>query len=133
MEIGSRPQPHLVTPTDNAAPVPGILEMLPADCVRLGAEADVPVPRERVSGMLQGLAERRAAVAAAVLQARAYVQVSVEIDDADRDAGPDVTEVVAECRLVPAAEHHRDGTRLQDRGDDRAEGVLRFLQAARAA
>ena len=116
-----------IEPAHRTAALVDIIPMLPADALRLRAEANVAVSGKRMRAMLQRLAKRRAAAAAAV-RAGAHIQMGVDIDDARGQAGANVTQIMTRGRLVAAADNDGDGARLQHRGYDRAKSPLCVLQ-----
>src|SRR5262249_31921285 len=113
LEYRPEPSADLGAPADRAAALPGIPLVVAADGVRLGAEADGPLAGQRALGVLQGLAEGRAAVPEAA-EARSQVQVGIQVEDRHRAPGPDVPSVVPQGSLMPAPEHHRHGAAPED-------------------
>src|SRR5262245_55091830 len=98
-----------------------------ADTLRLSADADVHLSRQRLLRVLQCLAERRAAVSFAVDQ-WPYVEMRIQIDDADRFVGADISEVVPVGGFVAAAEDDGHSFPGQQLGDNRCQRVLGLFQ-----
>ncbi len=103
--------------------------MSSTDGVRLRAQADVTLPRQRVSRMFQRLTKRGAAVASLAAQAGTHIQMRVQVNDADRAGAGDVAQVVAKGRLVTTAQNYRNSALIQNPIDDLTKGSLRLLQA----
>src|SRR5262249_28231630 len=116
-------------PADNAAVLAGKLQMPPGDALRLGAETDIAISRQRVRRVLQRLPEGGAVVPAPTGQGP-DIKVGIEIDDADRPVAGDVAEIVAKGGLVPAAQHDGHCAMREERRDHLTEGLLRLLERA---
>jgi hypothetical protein len=96
---------------------------------RVWLEAETHVIRrdQWPGGILQSLAERRAAVAAA-LHGWADVEMRLKVANAGPAAGCDVAEVMAVRRLVTTSQDDGNAAPFQDYADYLAEGLLRLLQ-----
>src|SRR5437867_2860992 len=95
-----------MTPAYGATMIASILPVRPADRMRLSAQADIAIPRQRMCRMLEGLSKRRAAVSALTGKAGPHVEVSVNVDDGYRPGIGYIAEIVPISRLVSAAQNH---------------------------
>ena len=103
--------------------------MVATNAVRLRAQADISLPRQRMARMFQHLPEWRAAVTARA-DRRAHVEMGIDVDDANRSFKRGVTEIVPERGLVAAAQHNRQRTGGQHARDDFPKGSLSRFEIA---
>src|SRR5207302_7777102 len=104
----------------------------PGDAVRLGAEAGVAMSGQGMRGVFHRLPEGSAAIPAPASEGP-HVEVSVEVDDADRPLLGDIAEVMAKRGLVSASQHDGDCSLSEECRNDLAKRLLRIFERAGGA